>query len=689
MCRCPVIAQADLPATQLGASGARYGTSFGQNSSGLTAVAYFKSDRKLYLLRFVNLAWTEELASNITINLGSRNYTSLVYRYDLLHIIFYDSVSDTLQHAWRSVAGNWTTGTIDSSGRVGSHLSAIACGNAEICVSYYDIDNTDLKFAKGRAGSWNVETVEHLANDIGQFSSITVNNAGRPVISYYDATAQLPKVAEQAINGSWQIETLPNIATYGRWTSIVHDTHGTTHLSAGSSQDAYTHTSDGRLYYAEKPSGGNWSVTVLPPLHTSASTSISLLPNGHPQIAARNYFQSAVFGSGSSVRYVYQISQGIWQTEDLYPNLTDNNYNSIKTMLDPWGNAQIGYYYTNGSTLGSGIALNGLADNDHDLLPNTMDPLMNVVDFDGDGFADGYEVIELGTSPILADSDSDGNNDAVDLEPLESLAANLVRDGNCERPLVDRWTTLNSPLDFLKDEDVVAEGTRGLFINGGGSGYRGVMQQQLSVNQNTSYRLQLYYKRSSGTARIRIGWGNNSDFENAGLNDNSNEGWQSYVRDFTTPSSIGDLRLLIDTDGVMRVDAIQLYAYNPHDSPIPQPTVKPTPTPTEFPMPGDTPSPPTPEPTAAPKPLNIVSQTLSKKNSTILISVSSSYGSTRLAKVTVNASCNGRKVAHGKTKKNGFVKLKITRSKTENLVCFFSVTSSGISDSIVVPIRQK
>src|SRR5690606_8232015 len=73
--------------------------------------------------------------------------------------------------------------------------------------------------------------------------------------------------------------------------------------------------------------------------------------------------------------------------------------------------------------------LRGLDDDDGDTLLNLeelaygTDP--NLVDTDGDGWSDAYELYVSGTSPTSADTDGDGTPDAADSTPLGTPEAPL------------------------------------------------------------------------------------------------------------------------------------------------------------------------------------------------------------------------------------------------------------------------
>ncbi len=88
---------------------------------------------------------------------------------DNLHIVHYDNVGKDLEYATCSsgctTAGNWSLETIDSSGQVGSQPSLAIDSSDVLHISYYDADNTNLKYATcsstcTTAGNWTKSTLD-------------------------------------------------------------------------------------------------------------------------------------------------------------------------------------------------------------------------------------------------------------------------------------------------------------------------------------------------------------------------------------------------------------------------------------------------------------------------------------------------------------------------------------------------
>ena len=111
-----------------------------------------------------------------------------------------------------------STQTVDvgHTGDVGQYTSqAIVNGNPAI--SYRDVTNFDLKFARNSAadgsGAWTTVTVDSGGN-VGAYTSLAVVN-GNPAISYYDQTnGDLKFARNSAADGS------------GTWTTVTVDSTG-------------------------------------------------------------------------------------------------------------------------------------------------------------------------------------------------------------------------------------------------------------------------------------------------------------------------------------------------------------------------------------------------------------------------------------------------------------------------------
>jgi len=122
------------------------------------------------------------------------------------HISYFDADNTSLKYATK-LSGVWSIETVDNSANVGRYNSIAIGGDGVIHVSYYDTTNGDLKRAWKSGAAWSFESVDSTG-DVGQFTSLAINPVNQPVISYYNVTNPAIKVAY--LEGSWQIKQGPD-----------------------------------------------------------------------------------------------------------------------------------------------------------------------------------------------------------------------------------------------------------------------------------------------------------------------------------------------------------------------------------------------------------------------------------------------------------------------------------------------
>jgi hypothetical protein len=84
-------------------------------------------------------------------------------------------------------AAGWHIQTVDSSAFVGTDTSLALTSAGWPAISYYDLQNEDLKYTYKDASGWHNQVVDS-AGDVGKDTSLALTPTGWPAISYYDGT---------------------------------------------------------------------------------------------------------------------------------------------------------------------------------------------------------------------------------------------------------------------------------------------------------------------------------------------------------------------------------------------------------------------------------------------------------------------------------------------------------------------
>lgn len=173
------------------------------------------------------------LASNIKVvdatdDVGTG--TSLAVIGSNIYIAYLDQTNYNLKFTKSTDSGaTWPAAaikTVDSAGNVGQSPS-IAVNGSNIYISYYDITNEDLKFAKSvdDGATWlpaNIKTVDST-NNTGNYSSIAVDGT-YVYISYNLVSFDCLKFAKSIDSGAtWSKEIIDSSGQVGRYTSLKAD----------------------------------------------------------------------------------------------------------------------------------------------------------------------------------------------------------------------------------------------------------------------------------------------------------------------------------------------------------------------------------------------------------------------------------------------------------------------------------
>jgi Ca2+-binding RTX toxin-like protein len=190
--------------------------------------------------------------------------------------------------------GGESSVTVDNAGFVGAYgsLELDAAGNPVI--SYNDASNGDLKLAHCNdpnciGGGESIVALDSAGN-VGLFTSVELDAAGEPVISYFDASNTALKVAHchdaNCAGGGNSIVTVDNGGDVGRHSSLQLDAVGNPVVS-------YQDTGSGDLKVvhcdgADCAGSGTSIVTVDQHLNVGWETSLVLDAAGYPVVSHRD-----------------------------------------------------------------------------------------------------------------------------------------------------------------------------------------------------------------------------------------------------------------------------------------------------------------------------------------------------------------------------------------------------------------
>ncbi len=203
---------------------------------------------------------------------------------DTAHISYYDLQNANLKYA-KFNGNGWdiTTGD-DSFGDVGKYTSIAVCivnQKPVVHISYYDDSSHDLKYARYDGDKWYPTSID-TQGDVGLWTSIALDSDGFPRISYYDATNTRLKHAYW--DGSdWNTEVVdePDNTDVGQYTSIAIDP------SNDHSRISYYDETNGDLKYAAW-NGFGWDIEVADDGNgdnVGQYTSLALTSSGEPRIS--------------------------------------------------------------------------------------------------------------------------------------------------------------------------------------------------------------------------------------------------------------------------------------------------------------------------------------------------------------------------------------------------------------------
>lgn len=180
------------------------------------------------------------------------------------------------------------------------------------------------------------ETVDEPGNT-GRFTSLALDEAGNPRITYLDDSLGYPLMYAAKNDGVWSFDQIDQFGTYN---SLVLDTQQVPHVS-------YFNQADGDLKYAVK-NGVGWILETVDALGTvtGVHNSLALDAAGIPHIA---------YLSDGSLKYAVR-NGGIWSTEFVLVG----NVQAVSIAVDSAGDPHICYRETSTSDLSYAYKTGGI-----------------------------------------------------------------------------------------------------------------------------------------------------------------------------------------------------------------------------------------------------------------------------------------------------------------------------------------
>ena len=235
-------------------------------------------------------------------------------------------------------AGHWDLHDIDTDGNVGNYTSLAIDSNGQHDLVYHDATRGALKYAGWISPFWSIdrETVETTTGleDVGQYSSLALNEDGRLSVAYYDAFNRVPRFASH--NGSaWNLQTIDQGGDLGQFCSLSIDQAGRKNIVY------YDNATVGRgaLKYAGWTSDF-WALSV-----DTVESTVGLQDVGRYSSLALNQYSypSVSYYDTFNVRLRYAAFDGqSWQKTVVDNTGNPGQYSSL--AIDALGNIYLSYY---------------------------------------------------------------------------------------------------------------------------------------------------------------------------------------------------------------------------------------------------------------------------------------------------------------------------------------------------------
>lgn len=208
-----------------------------------------------------------------------------------------------------SVAGAWSTETVDAPGNIG-WVTSIATGPgspAQVRIAYYDQVAHDLKLASGvRGGPWILSVLDS-SFDVGKYNSIVWDGESSPAIAYYSSYGQL-----KAHQGS-PIVVDPN-RDLGAFNSVTRGPGSSLHVSYTGTLFITSLNKRAQLRHAFY-NGSSWSTEVV---EDASATAGSFLFSSIGFQAGPETYDISYRGQNGRLKHA-SGNTGSWTQEEVLP----------------------------------------------------------------------------------------------------------------------------------------------------------------------------------------------------------------------------------------------------------------------------------------------------------------------------------------------------------------------------------
>ncbi len=237
----------------------------------------------------------------------------------------------------------------DTTGVVGATPSMVLDENGYPAIAYYDTTNGALKLIRcsnadcsGSQMSWTLDTI----GNVGTYPSLALNDAGNPVISYYDQTnsdLKLMHCTAADCTGISSTTTVDSVGSVGLYSSLALDADELPMIS-------YYDATNGDLKYVKCTNvactGAQTPVTVDSTGNVGVTTSMKLDADGLPVIAYQD-------NTNGDLRVLRCSNTGCTGAQTSQAPVTTGTVGFGAAMvLDSNGYPVISYYNSTGNTLG-------------------------------------------------------------------------------------------------------------------------------------------------------------------------------------------------------------------------------------------------------------------------------------------------------------------------------------------------